>query len=45
MGTEIDGAVEFEEIFDLPLPDAPSGLSAKSPGRLLPAYALGAAPG
>jgi tartronate-semialdehyde synthase len=36
MGTEIDNIVEFEEIFDLPLDDAPTNVDAKPPSELLP---------
>jgi tartronate-semialdehyde synthase len=37
MGTEIDNIVEFEEILDLPVDDAPVSLDATSRGKLLPA--------
>jgi tartronate-semialdehyde synthase len=37
MGTEIDNIVEFEEVLDLPLDDMPTGSSARSRGKLLPA--------
>jgi tartronate-semialdehyde synthase len=37
MGTEIDNIVEFEEVLDLPLDDAPARPSATQPGKLLPA--------
>jgi tartronate-semialdehyde synthase len=36
MGTEIDNIVEFEEILDLPLDDAPVSLDAPARGKLLP---------
>ena len=37
MGTEIDNVVEFEEILDLPLDDAPARIDARRPATLLPA--------
>jgi tartronate-semialdehyde synthase len=37
MGTEIDNIVEFEEVLDLPLDDAPTGSPVRAPGKLLPA--------
>jgi tartronate-semialdehyde synthase len=37
MGTEIDNIVEFEEVLDLPLDDAPAKSSAPQSGKLLPA--------
>jgi tartronate-semialdehyde synthase len=36
MGTEIDNIVEFEEILDLPVDDAPTGLDAARRETLLP---------
>jgi tartronate-semialdehyde synthase len=35
MGTEIDNIIEFEEVLDLPLDDAPA--KSNTPGTLLPA--------
>ena len=37
MGTEIDNVVEFVEILDLPLDDAPARIDARRPATLLPA--------
>ena len=37
MGTEIDNIVEFEEVLDVPLDDAPTAADALSRDKLLPA--------
>ncbi len=37
MGTEIDNIVEFEEVLDLPLDDAPASANVRQPGTLQPA--------
>src|SRR5713101_2658695 len=36
MGTEIDNIIEFEEILDLPVDDAPVSLDATARGKLVP---------